>query len=93
VACRRGRAGRCFGRDDTVAGTAAVARQKAASVSGAGKSQLQAKVAPVWDTAPELVRRTVAKGASTVRQRRVPLATALAGLIVCYLAVQRWRKR
>jgi hypothetical protein len=71
----------------------AAARDKTVALRGTGKSQLQARVAPVWEAAPEPVRNAVAKGASAARQRRVPLAAALAALIACYLAARRWRKR
>ena len=84
------RAGRARGQ---LAGKTAMVRQKAAAAGGKGRSQLQARVAPAWDAAPEPVRRAVTKGASTARQRRVPLAAALAALIVCYVTVRRWRKR
>lgn len=94
VAQSRARAAeRAGGIRGQLAGTSGAVRQKAATAGGTGKSQLQARVAPLWNAAPEQVRRAVATGASTARQRRLPLGGALAALIVCYLAVQRWRKR
>jgi len=72
-----------------VADKTMMARQKAV----AAKDQLQTQMAPVWEAAPEPVRRTAAKGVSTVRQRRVPLAVAAAALIASYLALRWWRKR
>src|SRR5579859_1644455 len=76
-----------------LAGRTAAVRQQAVAVGGRGKGQLQARVAPAWDAAPEPVRRAVTKGASTAWQRRAPLAATLAALIVCYVTVRRWRKR
>jgi hypothetical protein len=76
-----------------LAGKTAAVRQQAAAAGGKGKGELQARLTPAWEAAPEPVRRTVAKGASTARQRRAPLAAALVGLVVCYVIVQRWRKR
>lgn len=74
-------------------GRTAAVRQQAAVAGRKGKGELQARVAPAWDAAPEPVRRAVAQGASTARQRRVPLAAALMTLILCYVVVRRWRKR
>jgi len=71
------------------AGKTALARQKAA----AAKDRLQARAAGVWQAAPDGVRRTVANGASTASQRRVPLAVAAATLIAGYLAFRWWRRR
>ena len=48
---------------------------------------------PVWQASPEPVRQAVAKGASSARQRRAPLAVAAGVLIVGYLAIRWWRKR
>ena len=80
-----------------LAGKTAAARQKATSAGGAGKDQLQTRAAavamPVWEATPEHLRRAVAKGASTARQRRVPLAAAAAALILGYLAIRRWRRQ
>jgi hypothetical protein len=73
-------------------GRIAVVRQQAAAGSK-GRGQMKARVAPAWEAAPEPVRRAVAKGASTAKQRRAPLGAALVTLIVCYVAVRRWRKR
>jgi len=48
----------------------AAARQKAVSAGGAGKGQLQSRLAavgtPVWEATPEPLRRAAAKGASAV---------------------------
>jgi hypothetical protein len=74
-------------------GRTAVVRQQAAAAGSRGKGQMKARVAPAWEAAPEPVRRAVAKGASTANQRRAPLGAALVALIVCYVAVRRWRKR
>ncbi len=80
-----------------LAGKTAAARQKATSAGGAGKDQLQNRTAavamPVWEATPEHLRRGVAKGASTARQRRVPLAAAAVALILGYLAIRRWRRQ
>src|SRR5205814_4046868 len=64
-----------------VAGKTAMGRQKATAAGSAAKAQLQARAAPAWQAAPEPVRRTVSKGASSVSQRRVPLAVAAVTLI------------
>lgn len=71
------------------AGKTAPARQKAA----AGRDRLQAQAAGAWQAAPDSVRRTVAKGASTASQRRVPVAVAAAVLIAGYLVFRWWRRR
>ena len=68
-----------------------MARQKAA----AGRDQLQTRATGAWQAAPEGVRRTVTKGASTARQSWVPLAAAAALLAFAsgYLAFRSWRGR
>jgi len=75
----------------------AAARQKALSASGAGKGQLHRRVAavgtPLWEATPEPLRRPVARGATTARQHRVPLAAAAGAVIAGYLAIRWWRKR
>jgi Protein of unknown function (DUF3618) len=82
-------ADRGAGVQSRVAGKAVMARDKAA----AGRDQLQARAAAAWQAAPDGVRRTVSKGASTANKRRAPLAAAAATLIAGYLALRRWRKR
>ncbi len=79
------------------------ARTQAAAGAGrvrdqfAGKDQAQRRVAavaaPVWEAAPEPVRQAVAKGASSARRRRVPLAVAAGVLMAGYLAIRWWRRR
>jgi len=73
------------------------ARQHAMSAVNAGKDQLQARAAavgtPVRKATPEPVRQAVAKGASTIRQRRAPLALAASALVAACLAVMWWRRR
>jgi hypothetical protein len=69
------------------------ARQKAQSVGEAGKGQIHKQVAPVWEAAPEPVRQAVTRGASSARQRRVPLVAAVAALVLGYLVVRRWKRR
>jgi ABC-type transporter Mla subunit MlaD len=80
-----------------LAAKTAAARQKAMSAGGAGKDQLQdrtaAVVTPVWEAAPEPLRRSVARGASAARQHRVPLAVAAGVVIAGYLAIRWWGKR
>ena len=71
----------------------AAARQKAASVGGAGKGRVAAVGKPVWEATPEPLRRAAAKGASGARERRVPLAVAAGLLIGGYLVIRWWRKR
>ena len=64
-----------------LAGTAATAQQRVTAAAG-----------PVWEATPEPLRQAVSKGASTARQRRVPLAAGAAGLLLaCYLVVRRRR--
>jgi hypothetical protein len=80
-----------------LAGKTAASRQKAVAIGVTGKNQLQTRAAamgaPVWEATPEQVRRAVAKGASAARQHRMPLAGAVAALILGYLAIRQWRKR
>ena len=80
-----------------LAGQTATARQKAVSVGGAGKEQLQSQVAavgtPLWEATPEPLRQAAAKGASGARERRVPLAVAAGALITGYLVIRWWRRR
>ena len=79
-----------------LAGKTAAAHQKAISVGGTGKRHLRSRaaaMAPVWETAPEQVRRAVAKGAGGAKQHRMPLAAAVAALILSCLAISKWRKR
>ncbi len=79
------------------AAKSAAARQKAMSAVGAGKDQLHGRTAavaaPVWEAAPVSLRRSVARGASTARQHRVPLAVAAGVVIAGYLAIRWWGKR
>lgn len=83
---------------------ASQAQTKAATRAGdvrgqfAGKSAtvqrwVAAVGAPVWEATPEPVRQAVTKGASTARQRRMPLAAAAALVIAGYLVIRRWRRR
>ena len=83
-------ADRGAGARSQVAGKTQMARQKAAS----GRGQLQARASGAWQAAPEGVRRTVTKGASTARQSWVPLAVAAALLALGggYLAFQWWKE-
>ena len=73
------------------------ARQHFMPAVDAGKEQLQARAAavstPVWEATPEPVRQAVAKGASTIRQRRAPLALGACALVAACLAVMWWRRR
>lgn len=68
-------------------------RGQLAAAATTAQRQLKATAAPVWQATPEPVRQTVAKGASTARQRRVPLAAATGGLIAIYLVIKWWRSR
>lgn len=94
---RKEAAARAASARSQLAGKAAAAREKAMAVGGAGKGQLQSRVAamgaPVWEATPEQVRRAVAQEASGARQRRAPLAVAAGALIFGYLALRWWRKR
>jgi hypothetical protein len=93
VQVRARAAERGAGTRGRVAGTTVTARQKAAAVGGTAKTQLQARAAPVWEAAPEPVRRTAVRGASVAKQRQVPLMAAAAALIAGYLALRWWRKQ
>ena len=75
----------------------AAAGHKAVSAGGAGKDELQSRITaagtPLWEATPESLRRAAAKGASSARQHRVPLAVAAGVLIGSWLAIRWWRKR
>ena len=81
------------GMRSQVAGKTVLARRKAAAAGGSAKTQLQARAAPVWEAAPDPVRRTAVTGVSVAKQRRVPLMAAAAALIAGYLVARWWRKR
>jgi Protein of unknown function (DUF3618) len=93
VQVRARAAARGAGMRGRVAGKTVMARQKAAAVGGTAKTQLQARAAPVWEVAPEPVRRAAVRGASVAKQRRVSLMAAAATLIAGYVALRWWRKR
>jgi hypothetical protein len=76
-----------------VAGRSAVARQKVAAAGATATTQLQARAASVQEATPEPVRRMVAKGAGTVKQRPEALVVAALMLIAGYVALRWWRKR
>jgi len=73
------------------------ALQQVMPAVNAGKDQLHARAAavgtPVWEATPAPVRQAVVVGASTVRQRRAPLAVAASALVAACLAVRWWRRR
>jgi hypothetical protein len=73
--------------------TTAQARTQAAAQFGNVRGQLQARAAPVREAIPEPLRRAAVKGASTARQRRVPLAMAAVTVIAGYLVFRWWRRR
>jgi hypothetical protein len=81
------------GMRSQVAGKTMMVRQKAAAAGGTAKAQLQARAAPVWEATPEPVRRTVVKGASVAKERRVPLMATAAALTAGYLGLRWWKKR
>jgi Protein of unknown function (DUF3618) len=68
-------------------------RQKAQSAGQSGKDQIVAAAAPVWEAAPEPVRQAVTKGASSAKERRVPIAVAIGAIIVLLVVLRRWRGR
>jgi methylphosphotriester-DNA--protein-cysteine methyltransferase len=78
---------------DQLAGNAAGVRRSAVDLGTAAKDQVSARVTPTWEATPEPARRAVAKGASTAREHRVPLAAAAGVLIVGLLMLRWWRKR
>lgn len=68
-------------------------RGQLAGPTATAQTRVSAAAGPVWEATPEQVRQAVTKGASTARQRRVPLTAGAAGLLIaCYL-VARWRRR
>lgn len=79
-----------------VAGKTVAARQKATSSGAARKDQLRNRAAavsaPVWQATPEQVRRTVTNGASSAKERWMPLTLAAGVLIVGCLALRQWRR-
>jgi Protein of unknown function (DUF3618) len=77
---------------DQLAGNAASVRRSAVDLGTAAKDQVSARVTPAFQAAPEPARRAVAKGASTAREYRAPLAAA-GVLIVGLLMLRWWRKR
>ena len=92
VLARPEAADRGTGARSQAADKSLMARQKAA----AKRDQLQARATEAWQAAPEGFRRTVTKGADTVRQYRVELAAALLALgsgYSGYLAFRSWRTR
>jgi Protein of unknown function (DUF3618) len=82
---------------DRLASKATDTGQRAKSAGAAVKDQLPGRAAcagaPVWQAMPEPVRQAVAKGASTARQHRLPLAVAAGVLMAGYLIIRRWRRR
>jgi hypothetical protein len=77
-----------------VAGRSAAARHRAVAAGSTVRGRLQATFAPAWEKAPEPVRQAVAKGASTAKQRRTPLAAAAAVLVAgLFVLLRRWRKQ
>jgi Protein of unknown function (DUF3618) len=79
------------------AGKTTAARHRAESVSHARLAPVREQVAavgtPAWEATPEQVREVVAKGVAGARQRRVPLAIAVGGLVLCLIIIKRWRGR
>lgn len=66
-------------------------RGQLAGTTATAQKRVAAAATPVWEATPAPVRKAVAKGASTARQRRVPLAAAAGALIVGYLVIRRRR--
>ncbi len=71
----------------------ATVRQKAQSAGQSGKDQIVAAGGPVWDAAPEPVKQAVVKGASTAKERRMPVALAVGAIVIGLLVLRRWRGR
>ena len=65
------------------------ARDKATELTG----RVAAVGTPVWEATPEPVRQAVAKGASSARRRRAPLAVTAGMLALGYLTIRWWRRR
>lgn len=77
---------------DQLADHAVGLRRSAVGLGTAARDQVSARVTPAFQAAPEPARQAVAKGASTAREHRVPLAAA-GVLIVGLLMLRWWRKR
>jgi cell division septum initiation protein DivIVA len=69
------------------------ARQRVKSQTARIRAKAEAKAGPVWQQAPERVRRSLARGASTAQRRPMPMAAVAATLIAGYLAMRWWAKR
>jgi Protein of unknown function (DUF3618) len=78
---------------DQLASKTADASQKAQSVTEQVSGRLAAAGTPVREVTPEPVLLAAAKGASSARRYRVPLAAAAGALMAGYLAVRSRRKR
>ncbi len=64
-----------------------------AGPTATAQTRVSAAAAPVWEATPQPVREAVTKGASTAKQRRVPLTAGAAGLLLaCYLIARRRRR-
>jgi Protein of unknown function (DUF3618) len=73
--------------------TTSWARQQAAGRAESLRGQIAAAGAPAWKATPEEIRRAVTKGASSAKERRVPLAVIAGALLFACLAVRRRRRR
>jgi Protein of unknown function (DUF3618) len=68
-------------------------RSQLAGKTAAAQKRAAAVGTPVWEATPEPVRQAAAKGASTAKQRRVPLAAAAGLFIAGYLVIRWWGRR
>jgi hypothetical protein len=66
---------------------------KATEVSRKCKTTMVQAPKSVWGATPEQVRQAATKGASTARERWVPLAVASGVVIIDCLAIWQWKTR
>jgi cobalamin biosynthesis Mg chelatase CobN len=92
AAARARAAARAGSVRDQVTASAAGVRHRTSQLGSSARQQVAAAGAPVWAATPEPARQAVAKGASSAREHRVPLAV-VAGLLVVGLLIIRWRTR
>jgi cobalamin biosynthesis Mg chelatase CobN len=82
---------------DQLASNAAGAGQKAVYFGAAARKQTAGRVAaagaPAWEATPERARQALAKGASSARQYRVPLAVAATVLVMGLVVIRMRSKR
>jgi hypothetical protein len=74
--------------------TGQAGQAKATELSGRATGAAKSVTTGIREQAStERMRQVAAKGASTARERPVPLAVAAAVLVAAYLVIRQWRKR